>query len=165
MKKIPIILGVALSIGCNNNSNEYYYLIEENEQLRLELECKNIQIHNLQHMIRFEEATLQAIKEVESNNKPVLGDAGRAYGILQIHKVCVDEVNRLYNVEYRHSDAWTRELSEHIFWLTMERAHYENANWDNMIQHWNGGPKIRNRQTKRYLKKVKKLRNEINKSI
>ena len=155
MRKLPIILGAILLSSCNNTPPDYCRWINENDLLKDEIKCKEEQIRTLKYLVRFEKATLAAIKQVESGDRNVVGDRGKAFGRLQIHNSCVGEVNRLYATRYKHKDAWDTDLAEEIFWLTMERAHFVDGDWDNMIQWWNGGPRIRNRQTKRYLKKVK----------
>mgnify|MGYP003636705791 CR=1 FL=1 len=62
------------------------------------------------------------LKQVETSGKiNVIGDSGKAFGILQIHKICIDDVNRVYGTSYRHIDAFDEVCSEEIFvlYLTM----------------------------------------------
>jgi len=113
-------------------------------------------VDSLNQIIRFEEATLEAIRQVESGgDDDVIGDNGKAYGSLQIHDICVREVNRLYGTSFTHQDAFDREKADSIFWYVMDKAYQETGDWDEMIQWWNGGPSIRNNHTLNYLEKVK----------
>lgn len=58
------------------------------------------------------------IKYVETNNNPkAIGDNGKAYGIVQIHKIAVDDVNRIYGTRYRHEDAFEENCAREIFEL------------------------------------------------
>ena len=61
------------------------------------------------------EKLLDAIKYVESkNNSKAVGDKGRAFGCYQIHKVYIDDVNRIYKTNYKHSDAFNEKLAREI---------------------------------------------------
>jgi len=57
------------------------------------------------------------LKIIESNNDAnAIGDSGKAYGILQIHDICVQDVNRIYGTTYTHQDAFDVVCSEEIFY-------------------------------------------------
>ncbi len=61
-------------------------------------------------------AIAEVLKEVESNNRPnLIGDNGEAYGILQIHKECVIDVNNYYDLNYTHEDAKNPIIAQDIF--------------------------------------------------
>ncbi len=50
---------------------------------------------------------IQALIKVESGgNSKAIGDRGRAYGILQIHRGVILDVNRWYGLKYTHRDAF-----------------------------------------------------------
>lgn len=66
---------------------------------------------------------VKVLKEVESlNDSNAVGDNGKAYGILQIHKVYVDEVNEKCGTEYTHNDMFDETCAEEVFHLYMELA-------------------------------------------
>ena len=48
---------------------------------------------------------MTVLKTVETNNdSTAIGDDGKAYGILQIHRGVVRDVNRIYDKDYSHED-------------------------------------------------------------
>lgn len=50
---------------------------------------------------------LDAIAIVESNNNPnAVGDQGRAIGAYQLHKIYVDDVNRIAKTKYKYQDRY-----------------------------------------------------------
>lgn len=50
---------------------------------------------------------IPALIVVESgNNSNAIGDNGKAFGILQLHKDYIDDVNRIYGTSYVHNDAF-----------------------------------------------------------
>ena len=50
--------------------------------------------------------------KVESNgNNRAVGDKGKAIGCLQVWKVVVDDVNRVYKTDYKHEDMFDRAKS------------------------------------------------------
>ena len=58
------------------------------------------------------------LKHVETNNnKEAIGDNGKAFGILQIHKEVIIDVNRYYGTDYTHQDAFEPNCAEEIFHL------------------------------------------------
>jgi hypothetical protein len=87
------------------------------------------------------------IKHVETNdNSDAIGDNGKAYGVVQIHKIAVLDVNRIYGTNYSHSDAFDRTCAEEIFMLyinagikrftlTRNRSPTEM----DIVRMWNGG--------------------------
>jgi hypothetical protein len=113
---------------------------------------------------------LPTLCTVESNNDPLsVGDYGDAIGILQIHKICVDDVNRVYNTTYTHEDMFDEELSKEVFilYLTYGAVVYKNKfnrypNEEELVRMWNGG--IYNgykiKSTKIYYKKYLKINYE-----
>lgn len=113
---------------------------------------------------------LPTLCTVESNNDPLsVGDYGDAIGILQIHKICVDDVNRVYKTTYTHEDMFDEELSKEVFilYLTYGAVVYKNKfnrypNEEELVRMWNGG--IYNgykiKSTKIYYKKYLKINYE-----
>ena len=61
---------------------------------------------------------MEVLKYVESLNDPTaIGDGGDSYGVLQIQKACVDDVNRYYGTYYTHEDMFQVECAEEVFKL------------------------------------------------
>ena len=61
---------------------------------------------------------MSILKTVETNNNPdSIGDNGRSYGILQIQRSVLRDVNRIYGTDYRHKDMFYEEASEEVFML------------------------------------------------
>lgn len=64
---------------------------------------------------------MEVLKYVESFNDPsAIGDGGDSYGVLQIQKACVDDVNRYYKTNYTHGDMFQVECAEEVFKLYAE---------------------------------------------
>jgi hypothetical protein len=89
----------------------------------------------------------KGIKYIESMNKPdAIGDAGKAFGIAQIHKVAVDDVNRMYGTNYTHEDAFDVNCAEEIFHLYITagikrftRIYKRPPTEGEVVRMWNGG--------------------------
>lgn len=104
-----------------------------------------------------------ALIAVESGGVPdAVGDNGRAYGILQIHREVVQDVNRVYGTSYRWpEDALQPVKAKRIcelyltHWTDVRfagRPTYEQA-----ARIWNGGPNGHRRTaTLAYWAKVRK---------
>ena len=115
------------------------------------------------------------IKYVETNNNPkAVGDDGRAYGIVQIHKVCINDVNKSFNTEFVHRDAFTEEYAREIFNLYIHKGvklfrkkYCRDPTEQDIVRMWNGGiyKGYRYRGTieyyKRYLYFKKKLSRKL----
>lgn len=66
---------------------------------------------------------IEILKEVESLNNPdAIGDNGKAYGVLQIHKIYVDEVNLRFGTSYTHQQMFNEQCAEEVFHLYMTYA-------------------------------------------
>lgn len=88
---------------------------------------------------------------------PVIGDHGKALGILQIHKEVIADVNRIYKSAFKHSDALNPMLSREI--CAMYLKHYApiNATPEQCARIWNGGPRGHLKaSTEKYWQKVKR---------
>lgn len=58
---------------------------------------------------------IDALIKVESGgNDTAVGDDGKAFGPLQLWQIYVDDVNRIYKTNYKHSDAFDRERAVDI---------------------------------------------------
>ncbi len=89
---------------------------------------------------------LRIIKHVESRgNTEIIGDNGKAYGVLQIHKICVDDVNRIYGTDYTHQDAFNEQCSNEIFELYINhgvklyiKKYNRRPSEQDIVRMWNG---------------------------
>jgi len=111
---------------------------------------------------------INAIIYVESRgNDSAIGDRGKAVGCLQIHPICVREVNRILRkndipLVYTLEDRYNRAKSIEMFNIIAEQ--YECCEYIEFMDYaeivarrWNGGPKgHKKRATIKYFNKVKK---------
>lgn len=96
------------------------------------------------------------LMHLESGNDPnARGDGGNAYGVLQIHEACVEDVNRIYKLndtgyEYYHWDAWNVKKSKEIckkylsHWGEKYKEEAEalgQSTFETYARIWNGGPR------------------------
>ena len=106
---------------------------------------------------------MSILKTVETNNKPdSIGDNGMSYGILQIQRSVLIDVNRIYGTEYYHEQMFSEKASEEVFKLYMcygkevfLRKHCRFPTEEEMVRMWNGGiyKGYTYKQTKKYYKK------------
>ena len=100
---------------------------------------------------------LPVLAVVESNNNPsAVGDNSRAIGILQIHKVFVDDVNRIYKTSFTYADRYSKEKSFEMAALYLR--HYGKPNGKYLAQIFNGGPRGNQKAaTKKYWQKCQEV--------
>lgn len=101
-------------------------------------------------------------KAESNNNRFAVGDNGKAYGIVQIHKICVDDVNRLYGTNYKHKEMFDKTCAKEVFVLYLQaginkylKRNGREPTESQVVRMWNGGiyrGHIRN-STKKYLKR------------
>lgn len=106
---------------------------------------------------------MSILKTVETNNDTdSIGDNGRSYGILQIQRSVLSDVNRIYGTDYRHKDMFSEEASEEVFILYLcygkevfLKKHCRFPTEEEMVRMWNGGiyKGYKYKQTKSYYKK------------
>lgn len=106
---------------------------------------------------------MSILKTVETNNNPdSIGDNGRSYGILQIQRSVLSDVNRIYGTEYYHEQMFSEKASEEVFKLYMcygrevfLKKHCRFPTEEEMVRMWNGGiyKGYTYNQTKKYYKK------------
>ena len=111
---------------------------------------------------------VNAIIYVESRgNDSAIGDRGKAVGCLQIHPICVREVNRILRrndipLVYTLEDRYSREKSIEMFNIIAEQYEccedYTFMEYAEIVaRRWNGGPRgHKKRATIKYFNKVKK---------
>lgn len=106
---------------------------------------------------------MSILKTVETNNNTdSIGDNGRSYGILQIQRSVLKDVNRIYGTEYYHEQMFSEKASEEVFKLYMcygrevfLKKHCRFPTEEEMVRMWNGGiyKGYKYKQTKKYYKK------------
>jgi hypothetical protein len=89
---------------------------------------------------------VSALIQVESSGRDnVVGDAGQAFGPLQIHREMVDDINRLYGTSYTHRDMFNRAKAVDVchkyldFYGSEKRLGRPPTSQDH-ARIWNGGP-------------------------
>lgn len=106
---------------------------------------------------------MSILKQVETNGDVnAIGDNGRSYGILQIQRSVLSDVNRVYGTNYKHKDMFDEEASEEVFMLYMclgkekfLKKHCRFPTEEELVRMWNGGiyKGYTYKQTKKYYKK------------
>ena len=115
---------------------------------------------------------MSILKVVETNNDTdSIGDNGTSYGILQIQRSVLSDVNRIYGTDYRHKDMFDEEASEEVFMLYLcygkevfLKKHCRFPTEEEMVRMWNGGiyKGYKYNQTKLYYQKYLDVKQEIN---
>jgi len=115
---------------------------------------------------------MSILKVVETNNNPdSIGDNGRSYGILQIQRSVLSDVNRIYGTDYRHKDMFDEDASEEVFMLYLcygkevfLKKHCRFPTEEEMVRMWNGGiyKGYKYNQTKVYYQKYLDVKEGIN---
>lgn len=91
---------------------------------------------------------LSVIAEIETGGKPrVIGDQGAAYGLYQIHKEVVEDVNRVFHQHYTHEDCFNPSIAKRIatmylqYWgaIYQQKTH-QPVTYEVLARIWNGGP-------------------------
>jgi hypothetical protein len=90
---------------------------------------------------------IERLVQVESRgNASVIGDNGKAFGILQIHSVTVQEANRLAQTRYTHADMMNATKSREVAKIVLNHyaKHIEKttgrpATDKELAFIWNGG--------------------------
>lgn len=111
-----------------------------------------------------------AIITVESQGRAhAIGDNGKAYGILQVHKNVVKDVNRIYSLRHTHQDMFSPEKAKQVFTLytkyygdLYQKKTQQPITAEIIARIWNGGPNgYNNPTTLKYWEKVKEaIKNE-----
>ncbi len=115
---------------------------------------------------------MSILKVVETNNDTdSIGDNGTSYGILQIQRSVLSDVNRIYGTDYRHKDMFDEEASEEVFMLYLcygkevfFKKHCRFPTEEEMVRMWNGGiyKGYKYNQTKVYYQKYLDVKQRIN---
>ena len=95
--------------------------------------------------IIWQESGTTGLDPSHTANPYVVGDNGYAYGLMQIHKAVILDVNNHYDTSYSHKDAFDPELAREIFdkyirlYATEERLG-RVPTLEDVARIWNGGP-------------------------
>lgn len=90
---------------------------------------------------------VEVLKYVETLNQPTaIGDGGDSWGVLQIQKGCVDDVNRYFGTNYTHKEMFNVACAEEVTKLYMQMGAelYEKrtglkATEEVLVRNHNGG--------------------------
>ena len=115
---------------------------------------------------------MSILKTVETNNDvDAIGDNGTSYGILQIQRSVLSDVNRIYDTNYKHINMFSEKASEEVFMLYLcygkevfLRKHCRFPTEEEMVRMWNGGiyKGYTYNQTKSYYQKYLDVKQRIN---
>lgn len=115
----------------------------------------------------------EVLKHVESNNNPkAIGDTGNAFGVVQIHKACVEDVNRVYGTQYYHEQMFDEQCASEVFYLYLRYGiklfkirNKAKPTTQDVVRMWNGGiySGYRRESTKKYYKKYLQFKTKLNK--
>jgi len=158
MKKYLIILSLFLSVSCSTG-----YKVTNNDIQKFESKVeKLIEINPLEKII-------QKLIIIETNGKNLVGDSGRAFGILQIHKIAVREYNQTYGTKYKHEDMFDENISKKVCIGLLEKGvdiykskYKTEPSEQDIVRMWNGGiyKGYRKSSTIKYWNKYKNLDDE-----
>ena len=113
----------------------------------------------------------EALRFVESSDGlKLIGDGRKAIGVYQLHKIYIDDVNRIYGTTYSHADRWDKSKSHEIVILYLshyrkvfEKKYKRPINVVELAAIHNGGPQgYRNKKALNYGRKVLKYINKKN---
>ena len=87
------------------------------------------------------------IAKIESNfDVNAIGDNGKAYGLLQIHKEVVDDVNRYYGTTYTHDEMFDSICAVEVFQKYInigikryQKKYKKSPDIQHIVRMWNGG--------------------------
>ena len=112
--------------------------------------------------IDYNDPLMNAMIIVESQNRDsVIGDNGKAIGILQMHKIAVRSVNKTLakndiDLEYSYDDRYSRQKTIEMYWI-WRNAKHDSSDYETIARSWNGGPRgPKKKATIHYWNKVEK---------
>ena len=107
---------------------------------------------------------INALIAVESNGDTnAIGDNGKAFGCLQIHKCVIIDVNQIFHTSYQHYEMFDKKTSIEVCkkYLTFWSKIYKNntgkkVTWEVLARIWNSGPMfyLKKNKTNKYWKKI-----------
>lgn len=118
---------------------------------------------------------VEVLKYVETENKPhLIGDNGESWGVLQIQKACVDDVNRYFGTKYTHKQMFIPECAEEVTILYMkmgaelyEKRTGQKATEEVLVRNHNGGiyQGYRIKATRKYYRRYLKYKSIIKSNV
>ena len=103
------------------------------------------------------------IAHVETNNThKAFNKHTKAHGIVQIRSICINDVNRIYNTNYKKHDAYSIKKSFEVFYL-YTKAYCRNLSIYEIGRVWNAGP--HGRLTKAYATKLNHSKGNYNNAM
>ena len=125
-------------------------------------------------MIDFSSLIAVLIMVESCGNNLAIGDNGKSVGCLQIQQGVIEDVNRIYKVDYSEEHRYDRLSSKDIcqyylnYWVKKayskaEFSENETFNINEIAARiWNGGPNgYKKKSTIKYWKKVEKMAEEL----
>ena len=104
-----------------------------------------------------------ALMMIETGNRPLVGDHGRAIGPLQVHAEAVQDVNRRFGTRYTLRDMMDRTKAaavlDRYLWIYAQPSRLSRAVTDvDRARIWNGGPEgWRKKATLAYAAKFRRV--------
>jgi hypothetical protein len=112
------------------------------------------------------------LKHIESNNNPhAIGDGGDSYGVLQVQKAAVIDVNRYYGTRYTHEQMFNASCAEEVTILYMkmgaelyEKRYGKCPTEEVLVRNHNGGiyQGYKVKSTMNYYRKYLKFKSKLN---
>lgn len=159
MKKYLIIFTLFLSVSCSTGKLQN---VEVDK-------FQTTKIQNLVEEINPLEKIIEKLIIIETNGQNLVGDSGKAFGILQIHKIAVREYNQTYGTKYKHEDMFDEKISKEVCIGLLEKGIdiYKNKyktepSEQEIVRMWNGGiyTGYKKSSTIKYWNKYKNLEDE-----
>lgn len=130
MKKLILLVFIGLTLPV-------FPMTKNNFDVKTELSNVEYNVDDIMNILKMVESMGQA---------DAVSPKGKYLGILQIGKICVKEVNRLYGTEFIHADAFDVFKAEEIFKLVMKkgvkyytRIYNKPPSEEVLVRMWNGG--------------------------
>lgn len=137
---------------------------------------KRLKVHTLPEVIIKIKKTfnlkeiVNTLKYTETNNNlHAIGDNGKAFGVLQIHDVCVRDVNRLHNTNYKHKQMFKEKFAEEVTLLYLKsgikrfkKIYRKSPTEEQVVRMHNGGiyKGYRIKATLPYYRRYLKIKNK-----
>jgi hypothetical protein len=130
MKKLILLVFIGLALPV-------FPMTKNNFDVKTELYSTGYDIDEIMIILKMVESMGQA---------NAVSPRGNYLGILQIGKMCVKEINRLYGTEFIHADALDVFKAEEMFRLVMQkgikyytRIYKKPPTEEVLVRMWNGG--------------------------
>ena len=96
-----------------------------------------------------------------------IGDNGLAVGVLQIHPILVEDVNRIANTHFTLEDRYDPSMSQQMALIYFRHYLGPRATPEEMARLWNSGPNWKNKRhlTDNYWEKFKEIANDLHQTM